>query len=263
MSELRSKPSTELDHPSVPADVAALARKGALPPHVAIIMDGNGRWATRRGLGRSAGHRAGAESVRLATRFCRRLGIECLTLYAFSEQNWSRPADEVESLLGLLVEFLAAELPELQRNDIRLVAIGNLERLPAAVRLALATTEAATASNRSMTLALCLSYGGREELVYAARKLAAQVEAGDLDARDIDEARLAGALWTAKLPRDPDLLIRTSGEERLSNFLLWQCAYAEFVFAQVDWPDFREPDLAEALRVFAGRTRRFGGVDPV
>lgn len=259
-SHLGFLPNTELDHPTIAADLADLARAGALPRHIAIIMDGNGRWAVRRGLSRSDGHRAGAESVRQITRFCRRLGVECLTLYAFSEQNWSRPPAEVEALLGLLVEFLASELAELQRNDIRLVAVGQLSRLPMPVRMALSSTVQATAGNRSMTLALCLSYGGREELVHAARHLAQQVENGDLDARDIDEAAVAGALWTARLPCDPDLIVRTSGEQRLSNFLLWQCAYAELAFAQADWPDFREPHLTEALRDYARRERRFGGL---
>ncbi len=244
----------------IPQKAWLLSRQGKLPRHLAIIMDGNGRWAQRRDLPRSEGHRAGAASVRALTRMSRRLGIETLTLYAFSEQNWSRPAAEVQALLTLLVEFLSSELQELHSSQIRLVAVGNLQRLPLPVRMALQRVVDATRDYRAMTLALCLSYGGREDLVQAARALATQVAAGKLRADAIDEAALSQALWTAPLRQPPDLVIRTSGEQRLSNFLLWDAAYAEFIFAQRDWPDFREAELADCLEEFANRDRRFGAV---
>ncbi len=238
-----------------------LGNSGRLPRHVAIIMDGNGRWAQRRGESRSAGHQAGADSVRAVTRTARRLGLQALTLYAFSEQNWSRPQDEVQSLLRLLVQYLASELSEMRRSDIRLRALGNLARLPAPVRMALDATLQATQGHCSMTLSLALSYGGREEILHAARHLAQQVADGTLDVAEIDEARLQRALWTADLP-SPDLIIRTSGEQRLSNFLLWQSAYAELYFTPVDWPDFRDDAFAQALVDFTTRQRRFGGIEP-
>ncbi|MBM4342914.1 MAG: di-trans,poly-cis-decaprenylcistransferase [Deltaproteobacteria bacterium] len=236
------------------------ALPAALPRHVAIIMDGNGRWAKRRGLGRSDGHRAGAESVRAIVRMARRAGIGTLTLYAFSEQNWSRPATEVQGLFSLLVDFLASERDELRRHEIRLVAIGHTDKLPLPARLALRKVVDDTRAHTAMTLALCLSYGGREDLVQAARSLAEQVRAGTLDPATIDESTLARSLWTARLGGDPDLVIRTSGEQRLSNFLLWESAYAELVFSDVDWPDFREAEFLAALQAFAGRQRRFGAV---
>ncbi len=248
------------DAAALPAVLQAVHDPQRLPRHLAIIMDGNGRWAKRQGLSRSDGHRAGAESVRVITRACRRLGLQTLTLYAFSEQNWSRPASEVQALLTLLVDFLRSELDELQRSDIRLVAVGHTAKLPLPVRLALQHVIDATAHHRSMTLALCLSYGGREDLLQATRALASRVARGELAASAIDEAAVQRALWTGQLGGDPDLVVRTSGEQRLSNFLLWEVAYAEFFFSQRDWPDFREDDLAEALRAYMGRQRRFGGL---
>jgi undecaprenyl diphosphate synthase len=248
----------DLDSPQ--AIAARLGAEGRLPRHVAIIMDGNGRWAQRQGLPRVEGHRAGAQAVRAATRTARRLGLQTLTLYAFSEQNWSRPAAEVEALLHLLVEYLQSELEELRKSDIRLVAIGNLPRMPLPVRLALQGVMAATAQHKTMTLALALSYGGREELVHAARTLAERVAKGTLKPEQIDEHALQAALWTAPLASDPDLIVRTSGEQRLSNFLLWQSAYAEFYFAQKDWPDFGDDDFATALIDYTRRERRFGAV---
>ncbi|MBI5609144.1 MAG: di-trans,poly-cis-decaprenylcistransferase [Deltaproteobacteria bacterium] len=244
----------------VPAAAYDLARRGLLPRHLAVIMDGNGRWAQTRGLARNHGHRAGAEAVRRVTRMARKLGIEVLTLYAFSEQNWSRPASEVQGLLTLLVEFLRQELDELRTNDIRLVAVGNLARLPLPVRLTLQHAIDSTARGRSMTLALCLSYGGREDLVQAARTLASRVAAGELAASDITEGALGQALWTAQLPCAPDLVVRTSGEQRLSNFLLWESAYAELYFSPAAWPEFDEQQLTAALQAFSQRQRRFGGV---
>jgi len=238
-------------------EMEALPRR---PDHIAVIMDGNGRWAQKRGLPRTDGHREGAESVRAVTRMCRRLGVQTLTLYAFSEQNWSRPKDEVDALLSLLLNYLESEREELKRSDIRLVAVGNVGRMPLPVRMAIRAAEAATAGHRSMTLALCLSYGGREEIVEAARKLADRVERGDLRPKQIDEATFEQSLWTASLSGPPDLVIRTSGEQRVSNFLLWQAAYAEYFFSPLDWPDFRDPALADALRAYAQRERRFGGI---
>ena len=226
-------------------------RSRPLPRHVAIIMDGNGRWAEARGLPRVAGHREGAEAVRAITRAARRIGLEALTLYAFSTENWGRPEPEVDALMHLLADFLESERGEMMSNGIRLNAIGDLPRLPAVVREKLAAVRAETASQRGMTLTLALSYGGRQELVQAARRAAAAkgpaLEASDLEA----------ALWTAGLP-ELDLLVRTSGERRISNFLLWQCAYAELVFTEVLWPDFRDPELLSALAEYQARQRRFG-----
>lgn len=228
-----------------------------LPRHVAIIMDGNGRWAQARGLPRLKGHEAGAESVREITRACREKGIEALTLYSFSTENWKRPADEVAGLMGLLSRYLVEERREILDNGIRLNAIGQLDRLPAPVRLALQELMRASRDNRGMTLTLALSYGGRAEIVEAARSLARKAAAGRLRPDAIDEATFAAELGTAGLP-DPDLLIRTSGEVRLSNFLLWQLAYAEIHVTDVAWPDFRRPQLDEALAAFGRRERRFG-----
>jgi undecaprenyl diphosphate synthase len=236
--------------PSDTAELESRVRARPLPRHVAIIMDGNGRWAQGRGLPRVAGHRQGAAAVRAVTRAARRLGIEALTLYAFSMQNWSRPADEVEALMLLLVEFLEKEQQELLANGIRLNAIGDLERLPARVASRLESVRQATAGGTGMTLTLALSYGGREELVHAARLAAAS-------GRPVDEAALEAGLWTRGLP-DLDLLVRTSGERRISNFLLWQAAYAELYFTDTHWPDFDERELLTAVADFQARQRRFG-----
>ena len=227
------------------------------PRHVAIIMDGNGRWAEARGLPRVAGHEAGAESVREITRACREQGVQALTLYSFSTENWKRPADEVAALMGLLGRFLIEERREILDNGIRLRTIGQTDRLPLAVRAALRELSFASRDNTAMTLTLALSYGGRAEIVEAARSLAKKAAAGKLRPEDIDEAAFAAELGTAGLP-EPDLLIRTSGELRLSNFLLWQLAYAEFYVTDVAWPDFRRPQLAEAFAAFGSRERRFG-----
>jgi undecaprenyl diphosphate synthase len=228
-----------------------------LPRHVAIIMDGNGRWAESRGLPRVAGHEAGAESVREITRACREAGVEALTLYSFSTENWKRPADEVAALMGLLARFLVSERREILDNGVRLHAIGQIDRLPLPVRLALNELIAASRRNTGMVLTLALSYGGRAELVDAARALARKVAAGTLRPDAIDEAAFAAELSTAGLP-DPDLLVRTSGELRLSNFLPWQLAYAEIHVTDTLWPDFRRPQLQEAFDAFARRERRFG-----
>ena len=228
----------------------------AVPRHVAIIMDGNGRWAESRGMARTAGHEAGAESVRLVTRACRRLGVEALTLYSFSTENWARPEDEVEALMALLQKYLADELQELLDNGIRLRAIGELDRLPRSVRTALEAVMQATAHHTGMTLCLALSYGSRDEILHAVRELASEAARG-LDPATIDAKVFADRLYTRGLP-DPDLLIRTSGELRVSNFLLWQIAYAEIFVTDVLWPDFRDEHLAIAFEAFGARQRRFG-----
>jgi undecaprenyl diphosphate synthase len=233
------------------AELEARVRSRPLPAHVAIIMDGNGRWAEARGLPRVAGHQEGAEAVRAVTRTARRVGIRALTLYAFSSENWSRPPDEVDALMHLLADFLESERAELMANGIRLEALGELGRLPRSVQARLAALREETARNAEMTLALALSYGGRQEIVFAARKAAA-LRGPDLEAADIE-----AALWTAGLP-ELDLLVRTSGERRISNFLLWQCAYAELLFSDVLWPDFRDREFLLAVQDFQGRQRRFG-----
>ncbi|HET8732513.1 MAG TPA: polyprenyl diphosphate synthase [Anaeromyxobacteraceae bacterium] len=233
------------------AALEAQVRARPLPRHVAIIMDGNGRWAEQRGLPRVAGHREGSEAVRAVTRTARRIGIDALTLYAFSAENWARPEDEVGALMELLVEFLESERAEMMENRIRLNAIGDLARLPPRVQEKLAVVRAETAGNDGMILTLALSYGGRQELVQAARAAAA-AKGPALEAEDLE-----AALWTRGLP-ELDLLVRTSGERRISNFLLWQCAYAELHFSEVLWPDFRDVSLLQAIADFQGRERRFG-----
>ncbi len=220
-------------------------------------MDGNGRWAKLRGLPRIEGHRMGVRAVRAVVECARELGIPYLTLYAFSTENWGRPPAEVETLMGLLREFLVKELPELRRREIRLRAIGEVSQLPAVVRRVLDATINATAGRGEMTLTLALSYAGRNEIVRAARKLAAEAAAGSLAPGAITEEDLAARLDTAGMP-DPDLVIRTSGELRVSNFLLWQAAYAEFVFTDVYWPDFGKAEFLAALDEYARRDRRFG-----
>jgi undecaprenyl diphosphate synthase len=230
-----------------------------LPKHLAIIMDGNGRWAEQRGLPRSAGHRAGAEAVRPVVRGARSQGIECLTLYAFSEQNWARPVVEVGALMRLLAQFLDEERADLMARGIRLTTIGRTSALPIAVRDVLQAVSRQTASNRDMTLCLALSYGGREALVGAVRTIVDAVQAGELPADAISETTVNAALDTTDLP-PVDLVIRTSGEQRLSNFLLWESAYAELMFCGKLWPDFSEDDLVTALKQFGQRERRFGGL---
>ena len=227
-------------------------RSRPLPRHVAIIMDGNGRWAEARGLPRIEGHREGSEAVRAVTREARNVGVEALTLYAFSAQNWARPPDEVAALMQLLAEFLDSERAEIMENAIRLRAIGDLERLPSFVAERLDRLTRESAANDGMTLTLALSYDAREEIAQAARRAAEAARGAVFGAADI-EARL----YTAGLPA-LDLLVRTSGERRISNFLLWQCAYAELAFSEVLWPDFRELELLSAVAEFQTRERRFG-----
>jgi len=230
-----------------------------LPTHVAIIMDGNGRWAKQRQLPRVEGHRVGAESVRAVVRAAGELGIKYLTLYAFSLENWSRPKDEVDTLMKYLARYLKNEIGELQRNNVRLEAIGQIYRLPEFVQEQLRRTQAALAKNNGLTLILALSYGGRAEIVDAVRALARKVKDGVIDPEEINEQAVAQHLYTHKFP-DPDLLIRTSGEMRVSNFLLWQISYAEFVVTPTLWPDFRKAEFYAALEEYTRRHRRFGGV---
>ena len=227
------------------------------PRHIAIIMDGNGRWAAARGLPRVLGHRSGAEAVRRVVEASCELGVKALTLYAFSWENWDRPAAEIRELMGLLDEFVRGETPTLLANRIRLRAIGRLGQLPADVLGNLRRAIAQTAHFDRMTLTLALSYGGRQEIVDAARRLAERVRAGELAPAQIDEALFAEHLSTAGLP-DPDLVIRTSGEQRLSNFLLWQSSYTEIYVTQKLWPDFAKEDLVDAIAEYERRERRFG-----
>ena len=230
-----------------------------IPRHIAIIMDGNGRWAKELGLPRLEGHRAGAESVREVMEACIELGVEYLTLYAFSSENWSRPATEVSALMTLLDRFLNEKAKDLDRQNVRLLAIGQLDRLPAKTRALIERIQARTANNTKMTLVLALSYGGREEIVAAARSLATDAVAGKISPADIDAELFASRLQTAGIP-DPDLLVRTSGEMRVSNFLLWQISYAEIIIVKKFWPDFRQRDLAEAVQEYQRRHRRFGAL---
>jgi undecaprenyl diphosphate synthase len=227
------------------------------PRHVAIIMDGNGRWAKARHLPRAVGHKRGADAVRRAVRGCAELGIAYLTLYAFSSENWKRPADEVADLMGLLRLYLMRELDDLDRNGVRVRFIGGRDRLDGDIVRLIDEAEARTRANVGMTLVIAVNYGGRAEIVEAARRLAAQAATGRLDPEAIDEAAFEAELETRGIP-DPDLVIRTSGEKRLSNFLLWQTAYAEFVFTDVLWPDFGKEHLENAIAEFRLRERRYG-----
>jgi undecaprenyl diphosphate synthase len=226
---------------------------------VAIIMDGNGRWARRRGLRRVRGHRVGSDTVRTVTTECARLGIERLTLYAFSSENWKRPAREIEFLMKLLREFVVKERPTLMENRIVFRAIGQLDRLPEEVRAELDHTTRMTAGNTGLTMTLALSYGGRAEIADAARRIACEVREGLLQPDEVDERAVAQRLYDPELT-DPDLLIRTGGEMRVSNFLLWQIAYSELWVTEVCWPDFSVEHLHRALAEFAERDRRFGGL---
>lgn len=235
------------------------AAVASLPQHVAIIMDGNGRWAKARHLPRVEGHRIGAESVRAIVRACGELGIKYLTLYAFSVENWNRPKDEVDTLMKFLARYLKNEAAELHRSNVRLEAIGQIWRLPEAVQEQLDKTRQMLSKNTGLTLVVALSYGGRTEIVEAVRSIAEQVKRGTLEPAEINERVVSEHLYTRHWP-DPDLLIRTSGEMRVSNFLLWQISYAEFVVTPTLWPDFRKPQLCEALEEYARRHRRFGGV---
>lgn len=230
-----------------------------LPAHVAIIMDGNGRWAKERSLPRVEGHRRGAESVRSVLRTAARLGVKYLTLYAFSVENWKRPQDEVDTLMKYLARYLKSEQREMNDNNVKLQAIGQTSRLPKFVRDQLEATRESLSQNTGTTLTLALSYGGRTELVDAVRGIAEKARDGEIDPAKISEQTISGHLYTSDMP-DPDLLIRTSGEMRVSNFLLWQISYAELVVTDRLWPDFGEPEFCAAMEEFAGRNRRFGKV---
>jgi undecaprenyl diphosphate synthase len=237
--------------------VVSLEHSSSIPRHIAIIMDGNGRWAEERHRPRLFGHKAGVDSVREIVETARTLGIEVLTLYAFSTENWKRPTGEVSGLMSLLKNYLQSELRNMLNNDIRLRSLGLQDRLPEDVRAILLQTINETRSCRGMTLNLALNYGSRSELVHAIRHLAQQCQEGTLDWRSISEATISENLFTAGQP-DPDLLIRTGGENRLSNFLLWQASYAELYFTETRWPDFKKDQLIEAINIYNSRQRRFG-----
>jgi len=227
------------------------------PRHVAIIMDGNGRWARKKTMNRIRGHEEGMESVREIVRTTHQLGIPWLTLYAFSEENWKRPKYEIAALMRLLKRFLKGELGEMLENGIRLRAIGRIHKLPDDVREALQKTMDQTAAGKNLVLTLALSYGGRQELTDAMKEIGRKIRAGKIDAEDIDEQLISSALYESDMP-DPDLLIRTSGENRVSNFLLWQIAYTEFYVTPTQWPDFRKKEYLKAIEDYQGRERRFG-----
>jgi len=227
------------------------------PKHVAIIMDGNGRWAKQRGLPRVAGHREGAEAVRRAIRFAGERGVTVLTLFGFSSENWRRPEEEVSDLMGLLRRYLKSEIADLHSRNIRFRVIGERKRLASDIQNLIDDAERMTRDNSDLTLCLALSYGGRAEIADAVRRIAQSVKLGLIEPDGVDESLVENYLWSAGIP-DPDLVIRTSGEKRISNFLLWQCAYTEFYFSDVLWPDFGEAEFADALRDFARRERRFG-----
>jgi len=229
------------------------------PEHIAIIMDGNGRWAKARGLPRVAGHRAGVEALRRTVRDVADLGISWLTVYAFSSENWSRPKAEVGELMGLLKMFIRRDLAELHKNGVRVRVIGERAGLAPDIAALLYEAEALTALNAQMNLVIAFNYGGRDEIVRAARRIAEDAQAGRLDPAALDQDRFAAYLDTESIP-DPDLVVRTSGEERLSNFLLWQAAYAELVFVECYWPEFDRAELMRVLDIYALRDRRFGGL---
>jgi undecaprenyl diphosphate synthase len=237
--------------------MSAVAIPRALPQHVAIIMDGNGRWAKARGLPRIAGHRRGAEAARRAVTAAAELGIPYLTLFGFSSENWKRPTAEIQDLMSLLRHYLYGEIAELHRNGVRLKVIGQLARLAPDIVGLIEHAENLTRDNSKITLTIALSYGGRAEIVAAVQAIVAQVACGALAADQVDENCIARHLFTANIP-DPDLLIRTSGEQRISNFLLWQCAYSELVFTKTLWPDFSKRDLEQAIDEFCDRERRYG-----
>jgi undecaprenyl diphosphate synthase len=235
----------------------AAATPRLVPRHIAIIMDGNGRWARARGLPRIAGHQRGAEAARRAVIAAAELEVPYLTLFGFSSENWKRPSGEIQDLMGLLRHYLRAEVAELHSNGVRLKVIGDLSRFSADILDLIAHAESLTQNNARIILTMALSYGGRAEIVEAIRTIAQRIACGEIASEAIDEECVARHLFTSELP-DPDLLIRTSGEQRISNFLLWQCAYSELVFTKTLWPDFSKRDLEQAIDEFCGRERRYG-----
>jgi undecaprenyl diphosphate synthase len=232
-----------------------------LPRHVGIIMDGNGRWAAARSLPRFEGHRRGVEAVRRAVRAAGDLGISYLTLYAFSSENWSRPPQEVDDLMGLLKRFIRLDLADLHKQNVRVRIIGSRDNLATDLKALLQEAEEVTRDNTGLALVIAFNYGGRQEIAEAAKKLAVRAARGEIDPQTIDAAMLGDHLYTADIP-DPELIIRTSGEQRLSNFLMWQAAYAELVFLPLHWPDFDRAALEDALLQYGARERRFGGLAP-
>ena len=248
--------------PAPTTALPAVLQADQLPVHVAVIMDGNGRWARQRGLPRVMGHRQGVEALKRTLRLCSDWGIGALTAYAFSTENWSRPGDEVNFLMTLFERVLQRELRTLEEEQVRIRFLGDLEALPLKLQELISDATDRTAGNGGIHFNVCTNYGGRRELVRAAQRLARQAANGDLMPEDIDENSLAAELFTAG-EQDPDLLIRTSGEHRISNFLLWQLAYAEIHVTDVFWPDFNEKALKQALLDFQSRSRRFGGLDPL
>jgi undecaprenyl diphosphate synthase len=230
-----------------------------LPKHVAIIMDGNGRWAKQRRLPRTVGHRRGLESLRTVVRTASQLGIKYLTMFTFSAENWNRPKSEVDTIMRYLARFLRTEIPEFNSYNVQLDAIGQIDRLPEKVQDQLAKTKETLSKNDGLTLVLALSYGARQEMIDATKAIAAKVQKGEIIPNQIDDAVISDHLYTHSIP-DPELLIRTSGEMRISNFLLWQISYAELVITETLWPDFRAPQLYDALEAYAKRHRRFGKV---
>jgi len=244
---------------STPTSHLSAEARASLPQHVAVIMDGNGRWAKSRHLPRIEGHRRGADSAREIIRTAGEVGIKYLTLYAFSAENWNRPKDEVDALMKYLVHYLKTETKDLDKNNVRLEVIGQIYRLPENVQEHLRKSIATLSKNNGLTLVMALSYGSRIEIVEAVRAIAGKVKRGQLETADISEKIISDHLWTRNIP-DPDLLIRTSGEMRVSNFLLWQISYAELVITPTLWPDFKKPQFFAALEEYAQRHRRFGGI---
>jgi undecaprenyl diphosphate synthase len=234
--------------------------KNNIPKHVAIIMDGNGRWAKEKGLPRAAGHKEGIERVKEIVRAARKIEIKVLTIFAFSSENWNRPRKEISILMRFLINFLEREINELDKNDIKFRVMGREEPLPGYLLKKIKKAEEKTKDNKSLVLVIALNYGGRQEIVDAAKKFARSVISKEIELEELDEGLFSGFLYTAGLP-DPDLLIRTSGELRISNFLLWQLSYAEFYFSQKYWPDFKSPDLTEAIEEFQRRERKFGRIN--
>ncbi|MHC1721228.1 MAG: isoprenyl transferase [Clostridiaceae bacterium] len=241
----------------IPGDIKLDYQK--MPKHIAIIMDGNGRWAKERNLPRTMGHRAGVETIREIVKECSKLGVKYLTLYAFSTENWKRPQEEVDAIMNLLVQYLVKEIDELNSNDVVIRAIGNIKNLPEQCQVELNKAYERTKDNDGLILNLALNYGGRDDILYSFKNILKDIQDGRINTADINENTISEHLYTAGMP-DPDIIIRPSGELRLSNFLLWQCAYSEFWFSNIKWPDFKKEDLQKAIYDYQMRDRRFGKV---